>query len=254
MDQGIHPSSLVSSNATIGKNVQIGPFCIIHDGSDISDNCVIGAYCEIGIATPLAKTNRLVIGSNSEIRSHSRIYIGSVFGESLVTGHDVQIRENTVIGVGCRLGTRAIIEGDCSLGNHVNCHAEVHIGKGSEIGNYVWLFPEVLLTNDPTPPSHDLVGVKIDDFAVVAAKSLLMPGVKICRDAVVGAGSVVTMNVPEGKVVQGNPAKIVCDAKILRLHSDVRKKAYPWRLRFHRGYPSYVVKEWMGVDGSAPSS
>lgn len=244
MNQQIHPSSLVSSTANIGSNVKIGPFCIVHDRVMIGDGCVIGAYCELGIPTPLAKENRLSLGEDSEIRSHSRLYLGAVIGKGLSTGHDVQIRENTSIGKGCRLGTRAIIEGDCTIGEYVNCHAEVHIGKGSEIGNYVWLFPEVLLTNDPTPPSYDQLGVRIEDYAVISAKALLMPGVRVCRDAVVSAGSIVSSDVPAGKVVQGNPAKVVCDAHILRLRSDVRQKAYPWRYRFHRGYPEQLIRQW----------
>ena len=130
----IHSSSLVSDLAVIGNNVSIGPFCIIHSNSFIGDNCTIGAYSEIGIPSPLAKNKKLIIGKDSHIRSHSRFYEGSVIGEFLSTGHDVQIRENTIIGDGCRLGTRAIVEGDCSLGSYVNCHAEVHVGKGSVIG------------------------------------------------------------------------------------------------------------------------
>lgn len=248
MTPSIHPSSIVSPHAVIGHDVTIGPFCIVHDHVSIGEGCVIGAYCELGIPTQLAKDAHLQVGKNSEIRSHSRIYIGSELGEGLSTGHDVQIRENTCLGEGCRLGTRTVIEGDCSIGNYVNCHAEVHIGKGSQIGNYVWLFPEVLLTNDPTPPSHDELGVKIEDFAVVAAKALLMPGICVSRDAVVGAGSVVSSNVPAGKVVQGNPARVVCDANILRLQSDIRQKAYPWRYRFHRGYPEDIVRQWMDDD------
>jgi acetyltransferase-like isoleucine patch superfamily enzyme len=121
----------------------------------------------------------------------------------------------------------------------------VHIGKKSIVGNYVWMFPEVLLTNDPTPPSEDLLGVIVEDFVVLAAKVMVFPGIKIGKDAVVAAGSVVKENVLAGKVMLGNPAKSVCDAKILRLHNNPKVKAYPWRNRFHRGYSESDVQRWL---------
>jgi acetyltransferase-like isoleucine patch superfamily enzyme len=124
-------------------------------------------------------------------------------------------------------------------------HSDVHIGKKSKVGSFVWMFPEVLLTNDPTPPSEILLGVTVEDFVVIAAKVLVLPGVKIKRDAVVAAGSVVKHDVLEGKVVSGNPSKAICDAKILRLHNNPKIKAYPWRNRFHRGYSETHVAQWL---------
>lgn len=241
----IDKHAIISQKATIGERVSIGAFSIIHDGVVIGDDVTIGAYSEIGIETPLAKKNTLVIGSGSTIRSHAALYTGSDIGAKFSTGHYVCVRENSVIGEGVQIGSRGDIQGDCSIGDYTKMHADVHVGKASKIGKYVWLFPEVLLTNDPTPPSESLIGVTIEDYVVVAAKSLLMPGVTIQRDAVVSAASVVTANVDFGAVVKGSPAKKVCDAKILRMHDDMRIKAYPWRYRFTRGYPEEVSAEWL---------
>jgi maltose O-acetyltransferase len=71
-----------------------------------------------------------------------------------------------------------------------------------------------------------------------------MPGISLKRNSVIAAGSVVNSNVEEGKLVQGNPAKVICNANILRLKTDVRIKAYPWYKRFFRGYPEEVVLKW----------
>lgn len=241
----IHSSAIVSSKAVIGKNVSIGPFSIIHDNVQIGDNTEVGSHCELGIYTKLAKEQDLIIGNDSVIRSHSVFYIGSTIGNNLQTGHYISIRENSVLGEHCQVGSRGDIQGDCVIGKYTKMHADVHIGKMSEVGSYVWLFPEVLLTNDPTPPSDTLVGVKIEDFVVVASKTLVFPGVTISKDAVVGAGSVVKDDVDAGKVVSGNPAKKICDAKILRLHNNIRIKAYPWRNRFHRGYSEKDIEQWL---------
>ena len=213
----------------------------------IEEDTQIGAYCEIGIDTPLAKEKKLIIGKNSNIRSKAVIYIGSIVGDELQTGHSITIRENSLIGNGVQLGNRTDVQGDCEIGDFTKMHADVHIGKMSKIGSYCWLFPEVLLTNDPTPPSNDLFGVRIEDYVVVAAKSLLMPGVVLKKNSVIAAGSVVNSNVDEGKLVQGNPAKVVCNANILRLKTDVRIKAYPWYKRFFRGYPEEIVLKWQEI-------
>ena len=240
----IHPTAIVSQQARIGDNAVIGPFCIIHDGVEVGPNSEIDAYCELGIPSPLAHTGTLSIGSGSKIRSHATIYAGSVIGSEFTTGHYVTVRENSALGKGVQLGNRSDVQGDCTIGNFVKTHADVHIGKHSRIGNFVWLFPEVLLANDPTPPSDDLLGVHIGDYAVVASKCLIHPGVRIGRDAVVAAASVVKADVPDGKLALGNPAKHICDADVLRLRGDIRVRAYPWRYRFTRGYPEEMLELW----------
>jgi acetyltransferase-like isoleucine patch superfamily enzyme len=241
----IHPTAIVSVNAVLGQNVEVGPYTIIHDDVVLRDNVKIGAYCELGIKTPLAKEDKLEIGANSVIRSHATIYAGSCIGDSLVTGHYVTIRENSIIGLSCQIGNRSDIQGDCTIGNYTKMHADVHIGKCSKIGDFVWLFPEVLLTNDPMPPSNELVGVVIKDYAVLAAKVLVLPGVVIGNDSVIAAGSLVKESISDGKLAVGNPAKIMCDAKMLRSVSNPKLKGYPWRYRFQRGYPAHIIEQWL---------
>ena len=240
----IHSTAIISTNSTIGTNVEIGAYSIIHDNVTIGANTVIGPYCEIGVLTGLAKDQELIIGGNSTIRSRATIYTGSKIGCNFVTGHAVGVRENSMIGYGVQLGNRTDIQGDCTIGDYTKMHADVHVGKMSILGKYCWLFPEVLLTNDPTPPSNDLFGVTIEDFVVVAAKSLLMPGVSLKNSCVIAAVSMVNSDIPEGKLAQGNPAKVICNANILRLKTDVRVKAYPWYKRFFRGYPEEIVLKW----------
>lgn len=241
----IHPTSIVSEKATVGAGVEIGPFSIIHENVILGDNVKIGAFCELGIKTPLAKSNTLLIGSGSMIRSHAVFYQGSTIGEALVTGHYVTVRENSTIGLGCQLGNRTDIQGDCYIGQYTKMHSDVHVGKNSRIGKFVWLFPEVLLTNDPTPPSNELFGVTIEDFAVLASKVLVLPGVTIGSDSVIAAGSVVKNSIAAGRLASGNPAKEVCNANILRDNKNPKLKAYPWRYRFQRGYPQYIIEQWL---------
>lgn len=245
----IHPTAIISPLSKIGKSVEIGPYTIVHDNVHIGENSKIGAFCEIGLPTPLAINNKLTIGSHANIRSHSVIYTGSEIGAYLQTGHHICIRENSNIDDGVQIGSRSDIQGDCSIGQYTKMHADVHIGKNSTIGSYVWLFPEVLLTNDAMPPSEKLIGPIIEDYCVLASKVLVFPGVHIKKHAVISAASVVKQDIEEWKLVSGNPAKSVCDARILRMPNNPKQKAYPWTTRFHRGYPNEIVKQW--IDSTA---
>lgn len=241
----IHILAAVSPEATIGKNVSIGPFTIVHANVVIGDNTKIDSHCEIGYPSALADGLPLVIGPNSLIRSHSILYEGSTFGERLTTGHRVTIREKTVVGINFQVGTLGDIQGSCTIGDYVRFHSNVHIGQKSTVGNYVWIFPYVVLTNDPHPPSDISMGATVEDFAAVATMSVVLPGVTIGKGALVAAHSSVARDVAPDTVVGGAPAKYLCDTSKIKLKNDSDTSAYPWRKHFHRGYPESVVAEWL---------
>lgn len=240
----IHPTAIVSPKARLGAGVTIGPFCLIHDQVELDADVTVGAYCELGHPSRLSDGSPLRIGAGSLIRSHSVFYEGSSFGPGLVTGHRVTVRELTRAGRGFQLGTKGDVQGHCQIGDYVRTHSNVHIGQKSVIGNCVWLFPDVLLTNDPNPPSEHLLGPVIEDYAVIAAKATLLPGVRVGAHAVVGAHSLVSADVEPSMLVNGAPAKPVCKASFLRMKHDPRLKAYPWTARFFRGYPEALVATW----------
>ncbi len=241
----IHISAIVSPKARIGKNVTIGAFTIIHDNVDIGENSVIESYCEIGVSTPLSGGHNLVFGKGSRIRSHSVFYEGSAFGDGLVTGHRVTVREKTIAGNNLQIGTLSDIQGSCEIGDYVRLHSNVHIGQLSKIGSYVWLFPYVVLTNDPHPPSNVMQGVTIENYAVIATMSVILPGVTIAKGCLIGASSTVGKSTIKDMIYSGNPAKKVGETARLRLKDGSRKPAYPWTNHFHRGYPDEIVKKWI---------
>ena len=104
------------------------------------------------------------------------------------------------------------------------------------IGKYVWLYPYVVLTNDPYPPSDDLLGVSIEDYAVVSTGAVLFPGVRIEEGALVGAHALVKDDVPTMTVVAGRPATHVGDVRLIRSR-DTGQEVYPCPRRFRRGMP-----------------
>jgi acetyltransferase-like isoleucine patch superfamily enzyme/capsular polysaccharide biosynthesis protein len=241
----IHPSALVSPEARLGEGVEIGPFCIIHGNVILGDRVKVAAYCELGIATPLGDGSPLIIGDGAVIRSHSVFYESSSFGARLVTGHRVTVRENTVAGIGFQIGTLSEIQGDCTVGDYVRFQSNVFVGKKTTIGNFVWVLPYVVLTNDPTPPSDNLIGCTLEDFASIAAASVVLPGVTVGHHALVAAKACVTKDVPPHKVVAGVPARVVGDTKDIKLRDGSGEPAYPWTRHFTRGYPEAVVAGWV---------
>jgi acetyltransferase-like isoleucine patch superfamily enzyme len=241
----IHSTAIVSKRAEIGQHVDIGPYTIIYDNSVIGDDTKIEGYCEIGYPTNKADGEYLVIGKNSLIRSHSIFYQGSIYGEGLVTGHHVTAREKIKAGNSLQIGTLSDFQGDCTIGNYLRTHSNVHIGKYSRIGDFVWLFPYVVLTNDPHPPSNVLLGVTVEDYAVIATMSIVIPGVNVGKHSLVGAHSLVKYNVLPHEVVAGVPAKKICDTSAIKLKDETKGNAYPWPRHFHRGYPEHIVNKWI---------
>lgn len=240
----IHPTAIVSGKAKLGNNVTIGQFTTILDNVIIDDNVIIEGYSEIGISNHLSEGKNIYIGKNSYIRSHSIFYEGSSFEEGLVTGHRVTVREKTIAGKNFQIGTLSDIQGHCTIGDYVRFHSNVHIGQKTNIGNFVWIFPYVVLTNDPHPPSNTLLGVTVKDYAVIATMSVVLPNVTIGKGCLIAAHSCVATDTDENMLYRGSPAKKICAASKIRLKDGSRAPAYPWTKHFQRGYPDEIVKFW----------
>lgn len=245
---------VISNTATIKENIIIGSNVIIEDncyidygviirdnvhikkGSFIGARCILGEYLMDFYSDKINKTHPLIIGENALIRSETIIYGNTTIGNNLQTGHRVTIRENSIIGNNVRIGTSSDIQEECSIGDYVSIHSNVFIGEKNLIKNYVWIFPHVILTNDPTPPSQVIIGSTVEDYAVIAAGSIILPGINIGKESLVGAGSIVTKNVEKETVVAGNPAKRICLTKDIK-NKLTEKQVYPWKYTFSRGMP-----------------
>ena len=242
----IHPTAIIDRRAVLGKNVSIGAYTTVWPDVHIGDNTVIGAYCELGHPGSLSTVDKsLRIGVNSTIRSHSILYEGSTFGDNLNTGNRVTVRENTQAGNNVQIGTLSDIQGYCKIGNFVRMHSNVHIGQKTTIEDYVWIYPYVVITNDPHPPSNVLMGATVKSFAVIATMSVILPGVTIEGDSLVAAHSMVNRDVKKGTVVGGSPAKVICATDKIVLKDGTHSQAYPWRRHFHRGYAKEDVEKWV---------
>lgn len=233
----IHPSAVVDETAILGSGVTIGPFSVVREGTVIGDNSVIGSHCDIGLTGAKSKVLGTSIGADSVIRSHSVIYDGASLGVGLSTGHHVCIREGSVSLEGVSLGNYTDLQGDCEIGLFSRLHSNVHVSKSTVIKDYVWVFPNVVFTNDPFPPSDVRRGVTVEDFAVIATGVLLLPGVHVGKESVVGAGTVVKTNVLAGYLYAGKPGRNVAPASKIKMTGADPGEAYPWRNRYSGRFP-----------------
>lgn len=243
----------ISPLAKIGTNVKIGDNTIIYDNVEIGENTIIANDCVIGeplnnyyyskdYQNPVTK-----IGRNSLIRSHAIIYASADLGEGFSSGHRITIRENTKFGKEGKVGTLCDIQGYVTFGEYCWLHSNVHIGQRSTIGNFVFIFPYVVFTNDPHPPSEICIGPTISDYAQIAVGAILLPDVKIGTHTLIGANSVVINNVNDFDVVAGSPAKRLCDIRDIKSKINPEKSYYPWPYNFDRGMPweGKSYDEWL---------
>jgi acetyltransferase-like isoleucine patch superfamily enzyme len=243
MKTRIAADATIMDRVTLGHHVTIGKGALIYPNVTLEDGVAIGPYCIIGEPTQgyyaheQHEFSATHIGQGSIIRSHSVIYEGVTIGEGFQTGHHVTIREGTRIGIHCSVGTLSDLQGQIKIGDYVRLHSNVHLGQLTTVDDYVWIYPYVVATNDPHPPMGDLVGAHIRPFAQVTTGAILMPGKTVGENALVGAGAVVTKDVPPETVAAGVPAKALGSVRDLR--DGAGRPMYPWKdhLKTYRGYP-----------------
>lgn len=123
------------------------------------------------------------------------------------------IFENAQIGKNCNICAHTLIENDVIIGDNVTVKSGVYIWDGTRIEDNVFIGPCVAFTNDKFPRSKkyctEYPKVWIKKGASIGANSTILPGITIGANSMIGAGTVVTKDVPDNAVVVGNPGKIV---------------------------------------------
>jgi acetyltransferase-like isoleucine patch superfamily enzyme len=117
------------------------------------------------------------------------------------------------IGSGCNLCAHTLVESDVVIGNNVTVKSGVFLWAGTRIEDNVFIGPNATFTNDPMPRSkvypERFKGILVKTGASIGANATILPGLIIGRNAMVGAGAIVTKDVPDNALVIGNPAMIV---------------------------------------------
>lgn len=195
------------------------------------EQAVILGPCIIGHPTRDADARPVVLGEGVLIRAYAVLYAGAVLGDRVHIGHGALVRERNEIGDDSSIGSGAAIE----PGNRIGKRSRIHSGcflSSVTIGDDVFVGPRVVFTDDPHPPCPRYLecvgGARVEDGVSIGANATILPGVCIGARSLVGAGSVVTTDVPEGAVVVGNPARVVGTRDELACGPGLFERAYAW--------------------------
>ncbi len=138
---------------------------------------------------------------------------GAEIGEGTSIWHYSHVRGGSKIGAGCILGHCAYVDENVVIGDRVKIQNKVSIYNGVTIEDDVFIGPHVCFTNDLNPRAFNqdwkITPTKVEKGVSIGANSTIKCGITIGRYAMIGAGAVVTKNVPEFALVVGSPGRIV---------------------------------------------
>lgn len=198
--------------------VQLGPGSTIDPGT------------ALGYLPSREASHILVIGPRARIRQGTIIYAGSNIGRNLETGHNVVIREQSTVGDNLRIWNNSTIDYGCRIGNNVKIHMNVYVAQLTTLEDNVFLAPGVCLANDIHPGCLDslkcMQGPHIKKGAQIGINVCVLPRVCIGEYTVIGAGSVVTHDIPPMMVAYGNPARVVGHVGDLVCVNNMRERPY----------------------------
>ncbi len=223
--------TVIEADVEIGDDCQIGNHVIIHTGTKIGagvridDNTVIGKQpmrAKRSIFKDEKKLPAAKIGDGCMIGASVVIYVGSELANNVLIADTAAIRENVTIGEFTIVGRGATVENLTTIGKKCKLETGCYITAYSTVEDYCFIAPKVTTTNDnflgrTEERFKHFKGVTIRRGGRIGGGAVILPGIEIGADAVVGAGSVVTRDVPPGKIVVGVPAKIFRDTPVEQL-------------------------------------
>lgn len=208
----------IEDSVIVGNNVSVGDNVIIRKGAIIEDNVIIGYKNIMPEWASPAEYAATEIGENARIRSGGVIYWGTKIGRNSTIGHHTGIRQNTIIGHDTYIDSLVGLGGNTIVGDYVGIQSLSVIVNFSNIGDYTFIGPSFVSTNDRkmayrrTGHGQDLVGFTTEKYVRIAAGVTVLPGIHFGEGCIVGAGSVVTKDIPPYKFAIGVPARVIEDA------------------------------------------
>jgi acetyltransferase-like isoleucine patch superfamily enzyme len=216
---------IIKDDVVFGENVIIGNNVVIYEGTKIGSNVIIQDNVVIGKQPTRAKSSILPevkklpptnIGSGVTIGTSAIIYANAELANDVFVADLATIRERVTVGEGTIVGRGVAIENDCNVGKKCKLETNCYITAYSELGNYVFIAPCVVTTNDnymarSKERLDKFKGITIKDGGRIGANVTVLPGKVINEDGTVAAASVVTKDVEKEALVVGSPARKLRD-------------------------------------------
>ena len=200
----IHASATVYEGTVLGEGVKVLEGAVVGKQPTLSPRSTAKRE-------PLQPAT---IGKGTIVSTGAIVFAGSRIGERVILGDQSCVRERVEIGDDVVLGRGSYVENDTTIGAMTKIQAEAYITAYSTLEEHVFIAPCVVTTNDNwmgrTKERYGNVkGPTIRRGARVGGGAILCPAIEIGEEAFVGAGAVVTKDVPPRKVVVGNPARVL---------------------------------------------
>lgn len=213
----IHDDVIIEDNVIIHDYVVIYPKTIIKKGVEIYDHCVLGKLPTSpgSVARKLKiEYKELIIDEYSILCPSVVLYTGSKIGKHTLLGDFCSIREECEVGDYCIVSRNVSVNYNTKIGNRVKIMDNSHITGDMIIEDDVFISVLVSSTNDNTMgrdeySENHVRGPHIKRGVTIGASSILLPNTIIGENALIGAGSIVTKNVPDNEVWIGSPAKFI---------------------------------------------
>jgi len=201
---------------------EIHSTAIVYPGTVLGEGGKVLEYAVVGkqpVLSPRSTAKRdplppAELGAGTIVSTGAVVFAGTKVGERVIIGDQSCVRERVTIGDDVVLGRGSLVENDTTIGALTKIQADAYITAYSTLEENVFIAPCVMTTNDNfmgrTERRHELIaGPTIRRGARVGGGAILCPGVEIGEEAFVGAGAVVTKDVPPRMLVVGNPAKVL---------------------------------------------
>ncbi len=234
------PGLVVGDRVLIGEDVQLGAHVVIHEGVHIGPSCRIGSHVVIREGTIVGAAclieDHVVLGKQPRLAKHSSaagggalpplqlqdrvtvcsgavLFAGAKIDAEAIVGDQSYVRERSHLGAGSVLGRGSVLDNDVLVGARVRIQTGVYITAFSTVEDDVFIGPSVVTTNDDTmarhPPKAPLQGATLRRACRIGGGAVLTPGVTVGEEAFLGAGAVLTKDLPPRAVAIGVPARVI---------------------------------------------
>src|SRR5918996_769736 len=202
----------------VAPSATVYPGTILGEGVKVLDGAVVGKQPTLSPRSTATREELppAELGAGTVVSTGAIVFAGSRLGARVIVGDQACVRERVTIGDDVVVGRGSLIENDTTVGAMTKIQADAYITAYSTLEEHVFIAPRVVTTNDNfmgrTERRHELTkGPTIRRGARVGGGAILLPGVEIGEEAFVGAGAVVTKNVPARTLVVGSPARVIRD-------------------------------------------